>query len=109
MARGLDAIRATVGFVAVDRRLAATVRFDRGAVVVHDGTVGVPDVTFCGRFEALTALASLGLDAWWRPSRSRNWMTTITLLVSDDFKIYGLVTHPRLVVRVVRALSSPRP
>ncbi len=105
--RQAELVRATVGFVATDRRLAVTLRFDRGAVVVHDGSVGTPDVTFCGRFDALMALGSLPMTRLGELPLSSGWLGVMGDWVSEDLTIYGLLTHPRLTLRVLRLLAPP--
>ncbi len=57
--RDFVGLRAAVVLVAKDRRLSVTLRFDHGFLTVHDGMMGIPDVTFCGDYEALTELAKL--------------------------------------------------
>jgi len=106
-ARSLEQLRATVGFVAKDRRLTVTLRLDRGSVVVHDGSVGVPDITFCGHFDALTALGSLPMTRLGELPLSRAWLGVMSDLVGEDLTIYGLLAHPRLVLRILRLLAPP--
>lgn len=40
-----ERLRATVAIIADDAGVSLTLRFDRGRLVVHDGIVGIPDVT----------------------------------------------------------------
>jgi hypothetical protein len=51
------ALKSTVFLVDFDSGDAITLRFDHGRLTLHDGTIGVPDVTFGGPLHAL-----LGLD-----------------------------------------------
>lgn len=104
--RALAGLRATIGFVAKDERLAITVRFDRGSVVVHDGSVGTPDLTFCGRRASLEQLSTLPLTRLGGLPLGSAWLEALGALVSDDLKVYGLLAHPRLAYRVVRLLSA---
>ncbi len=101
----LEAMRATVGFVANDRRVSATLRIDRGAVVVHDGSVGAPDITFFGSFDTLRAIAALPLSRAWHLPVTAPWGSMVAKLAGAELKIFGLVTHPRLAVRIARLLA----
>ncbi len=104
--RSLLAMRATVVLTAPDRRFTATLRFDHGSVAVHDGAIGVPDVTFCGDYAALTAIATMPMSRWARLPVGASWRRLAGDVVAGDLKIYGLASHPRLVLRVLRLLSS---
>ncbi len=59
-AKRLEALRATVGIVDFDTGDALTIRFDHGRVVVHEGRVGTPTITFGGPGPALMALSKVG-------------------------------------------------
>ncbi len=110
--RDFDAIRAAVVVVAPDRQLQCTLRFDHGHLAIHDGMLGVPDVTFCADFAVLVGLENFPLSRWGRlplPVLSRRravlWRQSVTELVTGELKIYGLLQHPRLVTRILRLLS----
>ncbi len=105
--RELFAMRATVAMVAQDRRVTSTLRFDHGAIAVHDGMVGVPDVTICGEFETLLGLAGMPLSRFGRLPLAAPWRQLGLELLGGDVKIYGLTSHPRLVLRVLRLLAAP--
>jgi hypothetical protein len=51
------ALKSTIFLVDFDSGDAITLRFDHGRLTLHDGTIGVPNVTFGGPLHAL-----LGLD-----------------------------------------------
>lgn len=102
-----DAMRASVALVAPDRQLQATLRFDHGYLTAHDGIVGIPDVTLCADDAELRALADL---PFWRglpDLRGRGWREVLAEVVSGEVKIYGLVSRPRLVLRLLRILAPP--
>jgi hypothetical protein len=110
--RDFEALRAAVVMVAPDRRLQVTMRFDHGYLTIHDGMIGIPDVTFCADYEVLMGIADFPLSKYGHLplpplSRSRlaSWRRTFVELVSGELKIYGMLSHPRLVTRVVRVLS----
>jgi hypothetical protein len=111
--RDFDAMRAAVAMVAPDRQQQCTLRFDHGHLAIHDGMLGVPDLTFCGDFSVLTGLESFPLTRWGRlpfPALARRraalWRQSVMELVTGELKIYGLVQHPRLVTRLLRLLSQ---
>jgi hypothetical protein len=112
--KSFRAIRATVHFVAVDAMQAVTMRFDHGRVTIHEGTIGIPAITFCGDRAALLDLTSVPLSPWFglplpNPVRPRDWATLRTLyrrLADRKLTIYGFFSHARLVTRVIRILSS---
>lgn len=110
--RDFAAMRAAVAMVASDRRDAVTLRFDHGYLTIHDGMLGVPDLTLCGDFAALVGLADIPLSRAGRlplpplsAARRSAWRTTALELVSGELKVYGMFSHPRLLVRLLRLLS----
>ena len=46
-------LRGRVAIVAVDAEVSLTLEFQRGRVVVHDGIVGIPDLTLRGESEPI--------------------------------------------------------
>src|SRR5579883_1610654 len=57
-----DALRGSVSIVADDADVALTLRFERGGrLTIHDGIVGIPDVTIRGPSEAVLALSNMPL------------------------------------------------
>ena len=111
--RDFRSLRAAVAVVAVDRRLSATLRFDHGVLTIHDGLVGLPDITLCGDMAELRALAALGVPRWATRSSVRvageqgasgAWRRASSALASGELRIYGLWRHPRLALRLWRLL-----
>ena len=108
------ALRGSVLMVAQDTFQAVTLRFDHGRLTVHDGSVGIPSVTFCGDEAALAELEAVPLS---RPFRlplalpgdraGSEILRNLVLRISrGELKIYGLMAHPRLVLRLLRLLSK---
>ena len=64
------ALRGSILMVAQDRGEALTLRFDHGRLTIHDGTVGIPAVTFCGDLDALRRLTDFPMP--WGASASRD-------------------------------------
>ena len=110
--RDFYALRAAVAVVAPDKRHQVTLRFDHGYLTVHDGMMGIPDVTLCGDEEVLKALADVPLSRWGRlplppilPARAAVWRKSFVDLLSGELKIYGLFTQGRVVLRLLRLLA----
>ena len=102
--RHLRAMRAAVVFVAQDRRQSVTLRFDHGHLTIHDAMVGMPDVTFCGDHTVITGLSEVSLSpSFGKPLAA--WRRTLADLVTSDLKVYGLLTHPRIVWRMLRLIG----
>ena len=109
-------IRGSVLMVAQDLGESLTLRFDHGRLTIHDGTVGVPSVTFCGDFDALRSLAELPVLPVFRvpvprafgPEGRAAWKQVARLLARGDLKIYGLMAHPRTVASLLRVFSRHR-
>lgn len=107
-------LRGSILVVAQDLAESLTLRFDHGRLTVHDGTVGIPAVTFCGDADVLRRLPDVALSGLLRfpivsplARRGREtWQHLFTLLAKADFKVYGLVAHPRTVLLLLRILSA---
>ncbi len=111
--RDFEAMRAAVAMVAPDRQLQTTLRFDHGHLAIHDGVLGIPDLTFCADHAVLVGLQNVPLSRAGRlplpplsRSRATLWRQSVVEVVTGELKIYGLMQHPRLVVRMLRLLSS---
>lgn len=108
--RDFDALRGSIAIVADDTRDAVTLRFDHGRLTVHDGIVGVPDVTIRGAEARILRLGSLrvsqrtGLLAFDRPSFEEA-RALASSLRSGELRVYGLGLRLPTVVRLLRVLS----
>lgn len=105
--REFERLRGSVGVVVDDMGSALTLRFDFGRLIVHDGLVGVPDVTIRGRADEIRALGDLRLDERLHlplgdPASRRR---LLRLVLGRELKIYGLLVHGRLVLSLLRILS----
>jgi len=102
-------MRGSVGVVADDADTALTLRFDFGRLTIHEGLVGVPTVTIRGQLrdiEALTQLSVAG-EGWARLGQAGRAAASVAgALRGSRLKIYGLVAHPRLVLRLLRVLAQ---
>lgn len=107
----LTRMRGAVGVVADDAGTALTLRFDFGRVTVHEGLVGVPTITIRGASDDIAALAELPFGALGLPDATSSvgrgvLRQLVGALGRRRLKIYGLVAHPRLVLRLLRVLSK---
>jgi hypothetical protein len=106
-------LRGSAAVFADDAGTALTLRFDFGRLTVHEGVVGIPDVTIRGpmhEIEALTRLPFPGLRRVPSVLSDRDSRAAIgdvvRALKGRSLKIYGLLFHARFVVRLLRVLSS---
>jgi hypothetical protein len=106
-------LRGSAVIFADDLGTALTLRFDFGRLTIHEGVVGIPDVTIrggIGDIEALTRLPVHGVSRLPSALGDGNGRAAIgsvaRALRSRSLKIYGLVFHARFVVRLLRVLSQ---
>ena len=104
----LRSLRAAVVFVAVDQRFSTTLRFDHGDVTIHDGIVGIPDLTFCGDLRLIESLIRLRFGRFSRLPLLRDQAVRRFLadVASGELKVYGLFTKLHTVVRVLRLFQN---
>lgn len=105
-------LRGAVGVVADDAATALTLRFDFGRLTVHEGLVGVPTITIRGPSGDIRELSSipftrLGAIDLRRLGALAAVRRVAGALGKRRLKVYGMLTHPRLVVSLLRLLSAP--
>lgn len=106
-------LRGSAAIVAEDAETALTLRFDFGRLTVHEGLVGVPDITILGKTRDIRALTEvpfqprLGLPiARFGDGEGRAALLALgKALKTRSLKIYGLFLHARFVLRLLRVLS----
>ena len=109
---GFRSMRGSVLIIADDLGAALTLRFDFGRLTIHDGRVGVPDVTLRASAAGLDNFGRIadavgglgGLLGSGRRAAARRAANVLNELRASDIKVYGLVRHPRLVLRLVNLL-----
>jgi hypothetical protein len=105
------ALVAQVAIIAADAQVTLTLRFDRGRLVIHDGIVGVPDVTIRGDSEAVLALSNLPLAAGLPlalPGSGEGWAVLRMLggrVWAGKLKIRGALGHWRQLLKLARVMS----
>jgi hypothetical protein len=108
-----DALKGSVAIVADDADVSLTLRFDSGALTIHDGIVGIPDVTIRGSSDTILALSNmplmtkLGLPI--PHPRDKEAVKTVRGVMDamreGKFHIYGLAFHLPLLMRLTRVMS----
>lgn len=114
--RDFRSLRGSVLIVAQDAQSVLTMRFDHGRLTVHEGAVGIPSVTLCGDEQVLRDLARLKLSPWlrlptvvFRTSRDfgkRTLWDFAQAMTAERLTVYGLFSHPRLLLSLLRVVSS---
>lgn len=109
-------LRGSVLLVAQDTQSVLTMRFDHGRLTVHEGSVGIPSVTLCADEQVLRDLTRLRWSSWLRlpkviPRTSATDNKTVLwdlarAMTEQRLTVYGLFTHPRLVLCLLRVVSS---
>lgn len=126
------AMKATIFVVDFDSGEAATLRFDHGRLTLHEGTIGMPTVTFGGPRAALFSLdqvklgdlpkAMLGSSARVsladdarrsspppassRPGAKLELREILRLFARKEMRVYGFLSHPRTTVRFLRLVAG---
>ncbi len=117
--RDFRTLRGSVLVVAQDTQSVLTMRFDHGRLTVHEGAVGIPSVTLCGDEQVLRDLTRLRLSSWSRfpkvfhrtnPNSNEIAMWDLARAMAEQrLTVYGLFTHPRLVLCLLRVVSGESP
>jgi hypothetical protein len=107
------ALDGVVAIVADDADVALTLRFDAGRLRIHDGIVGIPDVTIRGPSDTILALSNmpllgkLGLPI--PHPRDKEAVKVVRgvmdAMKSGAFHIYGAAFHIPLLMRLTRVMS----
>ena len=111
--RSFSALKCTILVVPFDTGDALTLRFDLGRLVIHEGNVGIPTVTFGGPTHELLKLEELRLPRVRDLTAFGSGLASVfrnatSLFASGKVKIYGFWAHPRTVYRFIR-LVTPAP
>jgi hypothetical protein len=108
------AIGGSVSIVADDADVALTLKFERGGkLMIHDGIVGIPDVTIRGPSDGILALSNmplatrLGLPI---PSPGdhesvRAVRSVFGLMRQGKLHVYGMAFHLPLIMKLTRVMS----
>ena len=112
-----DALGGSVSIVADDADVALTMRVRAaraGSLTIHDGIVGIPDVTIRGPSEAVLALSNmplatrlgLPLPSPGDPEAVKTVRGTLMAAMREGkLHVYGMVFHLPLVMKLTRVMS----
>lgn len=111
--RDFKALHGSVAIVAEDAEVALTLRFDHDRLTIHDGIVGIPDVTMRGDSETIMALSNTPLVTRFGlpfPDPRDKEGVAVSRSVMDAMKagrfhIYGLIFHVPMLLRLTRVMS----
>ena len=109
-----EALQGNVSIVADDADVALTMRFEAGGKLrIHDGIVGIPDVTIRGPSEAVLALSNmplatrLGLPI--PDPRDAEAVKTVKLVMGamrdGSLHVYGMAFHLPMMMRLTKVMS----
>ena len=109
-----EALDGSVSIVADDADVALTMRFESGGkLTIHDGLVGIPDVTIRGPSDAVLALSNmplatrLGLPI--PDPRDREAVKTVRLVMGamrdGRLHVYGMAFHFPMMMRLTKVMS----
>jgi hypothetical protein len=111
--RDFEALVGSFSIVAEDAEVALTLRFDHGELVIHDGIVGIPDVTIRGGSDTIMALSNmplvtrLGLPL--PDPRDKEGVAVargvMDAMRSGAFHVYGMLFHLPMLMRLTRVMS----
>jgi hypothetical protein len=106
--RDLEALEGTVSIVAEDAEVALTLLFERGRLTVHDGIVGIPDLTVRGDADTILAMSTMppmtpqGL----RDAEARKLVrSVVSALAGRRLQLHGALLHIPLLLRFSRVVS----
>jgi hypothetical protein len=112
--RHFEALSGSAAVVTDDASQALTLRFDFGRLTVHEGVVGIPDVTLRGDAADIERLSDLPFRTPFelplprlRDRAERRALALVLAAVGGrKIKIYGLLLHARFVLGLLRVLSQ---
>jgi hypothetical protein len=100
-----------VAIVADDADAAVTLHFGGGRLTVHEGIVGIPDLTIRAPTEDITRLSSLEMlgllgDRWAIPDpRGEVTREIVRRSMARRIQVHGLLANLPLMLRLARVMS----
>ena len=95
-----------VAIVAEDADVAMTMHFSNGRAVVHDGIVGIPDVTVRGGFELIADLSRMETGRFGLPDPKGEVNRSMLAALRDGrLRIHGLPAGLPLLARLSTVLA----
>jgi len=105
--RDFERLRGRIAMIVEDARVAVTLHFGLSRLVVHDGIVGIPDLTiradsdWITRMSLMELLPRLGVP----DPRGENTRAVFEASSSGAIKMYGALTNLPVVMRLTRVMS----
>jgi len=108
------ALGGSVSIVADDADVALTLRFETGGkLTIHDGIVGIPDVTIRGPSDGILALSNMPLFSRFGlpipnpndPQAMKTFRELFGLMRDGKLHVYGMAFHLPLVMKLTRVMS----
>lgn len=108
--RDLARMRGRVAIIVEDAKVSVTLRFDDGFLLVHDGIVGIPDVTVRAPSDDVMKMSLVELVPVLGVPDPRKPNARAVAEASKDGRIrmFGAETSPLLVLRLTRVMSVHR-
>lgn len=101
-----DRMVGRVAIVAEDADVALTMELSGGRVVVHDGIVGIPDLTIRGSSEVIADMSRMESGRFGLPDpRGEVNRTMVAALREKKLRIYGLPAALPLLARFGKVLA----
>lgn len=101
-----DRLIGRVAIVAEDAGVALTMEMEKGRVVVHDGIVGIPDLTIRGDSEIIADMSRMETGRFGLPDpRGEVNRAMVSALRERRLRIYGLPSALPLLVRFGKVLA----
>jgi hypothetical protein len=108
-----ESLTGTVAIVAEDAEVSMTIRFEGGRAIIHDGIVGIPDVTIRGDSESVLTMSNLPLHPYLHapvvsPRDREGWAVLrgmVSSLLARKLRIQGALLHLPLMLRLARVMS----
>jgi len=96
-----------VAIVAEDAAVALTLEFQRGKLVLHDGIVGIPDVTVRAPSDDVMAMSLVELTSKRAlpDPRGETMKKVWEGMRSGRIHVYGALLHAPLMLRLTRVMS----
>lgn len=100
-------LRGRIAIVAEDAGVALTLVFEGNMLTLHDGIVGVPDVTVRANSDDIVQMSLLELTPVFAlPNpRSTAFREVMQKSKRGDIRVYGALLHCPLVIRFTRLMS----
>jgi hypothetical protein len=107
-----EACEGIVAIVADDADVCLTLRFEpRGTLTIHDGIVGIPDITIRATSDMILALSNMPLSMGLPFPNPRDKdavavsRSVMAAMKTGELEMFGSLFHPMLAIRLTRVMS----